>query len=259
MPDMDGKVALIIGSTTSIGFRVAETLARRGARVVLNGRGEETGRQAAERLRSQRLQAFFEQGDATRYEDMTRVAAAVEQRIGPIDILVSCGTPSIQGPAPFLDLKPEQLAPALQMRVLPRLYPTHAVAPLMRERKRGAVVFLASDAARHPTPGESMIGAANAAIVMLTKVLASEFSRWHLRVNCVAITLTSDTDRYGQIFGSSGFTNKLFSKALERFPFGRSPTASEVADVVAFLASEQAAQMTGQTVSVNGGLSFGGW
>jgi len=260
MPDMKDKVALVIGSTTSVGFRVAEALAGRGARVVLNGRGEESGRQAVEKLESQGLQTSFEQGDATRYDDMTRVAAAVEHKVGPIDILVNCCTPGgIQGPTPFLDLRPDQLAPALEARVLPRLYPTHAVAPLMRQRQRGSIVFLASDAARHPTPGESLIGAANAAIVMLTKVLAAEFSRWKIRVNCVALTLTSDTERYDQVFSRPDFTNKLFQKALDRFPFGRAPNAAEVAEVVAFLASAQSAQVTGQTVSVNGGLSFGGW
>ena len=116
-----------------------------------------------------------------------------------------------------------------------------------------------TDAARHPTPGEAVIGAVGAAILLMTKALAREFSRWNIRVNSVALTLTTDTPGWDRIFSKPGFENRLFSKALERFPQGRAPSAAEVAEVAAFLASDLASQVNGQTVSVNGGLSFGGW
>ena len=77
--------------------------------------------------------------------------------------------------------------------------------------------------------------------------------------NGVALTLTSETPAWDRIFSKPGFENRLFSKALERFPQGRAPTAAEVAEAAAFLASDAASQINGQTVSVNGGLSFGGW
>jgi 3-oxoacyl-[acyl-carrier protein] reductase len=93
----------------------------------------------------------------------------------------------------------------------------------------------------------------------MTKTLAKEFSRWQIRVNSVSLTLTSDTPSWDRIFGEETFQTGLFSKALARFPSGRAPTAEEVARVAVFLASDQSSQVTGQTVSVNGGLSFGGW
>jgi len=257
--DLSGQVALVTGSTGSIGWRVAQALARRGAKVALNGRSADAGHEALKKMHDEGMEAIFEAGDAASHEDMARVAQTVEERAGPIDMLVCCGGSARPGPTPFLELKPEQLAPALLGRLQPRLYPAHAVAARMRDRGHGAIVFIASDAGRHPTPGESMVGAAGAAIILLTKALAKEFSRWNIRVNCVAITLTADTARYDQIFGSPSFSNKLFSKALERFPSGRAPTASEVAEVAAFLASPLSGQVTGQTVSVNGGLSYGGW
>ncbi|OVZ56655.1 oxidoreductase [Pigmentiphaga sp. NML080357] len=257
--DLQGQVALVIGSTTSVGYRVAETLARRGASVALNGRGEDAGRRALERLGAGETQAIFQAGDATSHDDMVRVVDDVERRLGPIGILVCCGGSARPGPTPFLDLAPEQIMPALEGRLLPRLMPVRAAAPRMRERRGGSIVLMASDAGRFPTPGESLIGAAGAAIMLMTKTLAKEFSRWSIRVNCVALTLTADTERYEQIFSSPSFSNDLFTKALARFPAGRAPTASEVAEVAAFLASPRAGQVTGQTVSVNGGLSFGGW
>lgn len=78
-------------------------------------------------------------------------------------------------------------------------------------------------------------------------------------MNALGLTLTSDTPSWDRIFSAESFENRLFSKALQRFPAGRAPTAEEMARVAVFLLSPLASQVTGQTVSVNGGLSFGGW
>jgi 3-oxoacyl-[acyl-carrier protein] reductase len=128
----------------------------------------------------------------------------------------------------------------------------------MRDRG-GAVVMLGTDAGRHPTPGESMVGVVGAGVIVLTKVLAKEFSRWKIRVNSVAMTLTSDTPSWDRIFSGKSFQSDLFAKAVRKFPSGRPPKAEEVARIAVFLASEQTVQVTGQTISVNGGLSYGGW
>ncbi|MSQ71484.1 MAG: SDR family oxidoreductase [Betaproteobacteria bacterium] len=256
---MRGKVALVTGSTSGIGFRIAERLAIRGASVALNGRNAPDGAKALERLKSVKGKLIFEAGNASRYDEISRVVAAVEKRFGPIDILVSSGGAEKPGPTLFHELKPEDFLRGFETRFLPRVFPVHAVLNSMRERQSGSIVLIASDAARHPTPGESLIGSVAAATILTTKVLAREFSRWGIRVNCVALTLTSDTPGYDRIFSTPSFANSLFSKALKKFPAGRAPTAEEVARVVGFLASDEAAQVTGQTISANGGLSFGGW
>lgn len=257
--DLQGKVALVTGSTSGIGFRIAERLALRGARVALNGRTAAAGAQALERLQHTGAEMIFEAGNAARYDETSRVVSAVESRLGPIDILVSSGGAEKPGPTLFHDLKPEDFLRGFETRFLPRVFPIHAVLNSMRERQTGSIVLIASDAARHPTPGESLIGAVSAATILTTKALAGEFSRWNIRVNCVALTLTSDTPGYDRIFNTPSFANTLFSKALKKFPAGRAPTAGEVARVVGFLVSDEAAQVTGQTISANGGLSFGGW
>ncbi len=257
--DLQGKVALVTGSTSGIGFRIAEILSLRGARVAINGRNVVSGEEALQRLAHTGAELIFEPGNAARYDEISRVVTAVEQRLGPIDILVSSGGSEKPGPTLFHELKPDDFLKHFETRFLPRVFPAHVALPGMRERQRGSIVLIATDAARHPTSGESLIGANGAAVILMTKALAREFSRWKIRVNCVALTLTSDTPRYDDIFSKPSFRNTLFSKALSRFPFGRAPTATEVAQVAAFLASDQAAQVTGQTISVNGGLSFGGW
>ena len=108
------------------------------------------------------------------------------------------------------------------------------------------------------TPGESVLGAVGASIIMLTKTLAKELGRFTIRVNSVALSLTSDTPTWDRLRDAEGFERDLFTKLVARFPFGRL-VADEAAAVAVFLASAAAAQVTGQTISVTGGLSFGGW
>ena len=93
----------------------------------------------------------------------------------------------------------------------------------------------------------------------MTKVLAKEFSRFKIRVNSIALAVASGTPTWDRNLAGEGFQRDLFTKVVERFPFGRPPSADEVATAAVFLASDAAAQVTGQTISVNGGLSFGGW
>ncbi len=257
--DLNEKIALVLGSTGSIGFRTAEIFAQRGAKTILNGRSAEGGVTAVRKLSEQDLHCHFEQGDACNHDDMLRVVGNVVTKLGVPDILVCSGGTVYPGPTPFLELSPEQIINGIQQRVASRLLPVHAIAPRMRDRKGGAIVFVTSDAARHPTPGEVLVGAAGAAIMLATKALAKEMSRWNIRVNCVNVTITSDTKRFDEIFSTPGFSKNLFSKALERFPSGKPPAASNVAEAIAFLASPRSAEITGQTISVNGGLSFGGW
>lgn len=257
--EFDRKRAVILGSTGSIGFRVAELLARRGATVVLNGRSAANGLVARNKLSEQGFDCRFEIGDAGVHDDMKRVSRNVAAVLGAPDVLICSGGAVYPGPTPFLDLEPEQILQGIQDRIASRLLPVHAFAPLMRDAGGGVIVLVTSDAARHPTPGEVVVGAAGAAVLLATKALSRELMRWQIRVNCVAITLTSDTKRYAQVFDADDFGSRLFSKALERFPSGRAPSATDVAEAVAFLASPRSAEIAGQTVSVNGGLSYGGW
>jgi 2-hydroxycyclohexanecarboxyl-CoA dehydrogenase len=255
----EGKVALVTGSSGGLGLRVAEKLAAGGATVVINSRSVANGERALAQLQkvspSSRL-ALGDCADAQAAAEVARAAAAVD---GAIDIVVSSGAQGSVPPKPFVDMTAAEIVEAYQSRFLPRVFPVHAALPYMRTQG-GSIVMVGTDAARHPTPGESIVGAVGAGVILLTKVLAKELAARHIRVNAVSLTLTSDTPSWDRIFGAEGnFQNKLFGKLSQRFPWGRAPTAEEVARVAAFLASDEAAQVTGQTISVNGGLSFGGW
>ncbi len=255
----ENKVVLVTGATGGIGLHVAEKLAKGGATVFINGRTKKNAQQTLDRLRAISGKIDFCEGDCNSYADAQAIAAQASALNGGIDILVSAGAQGRVPPMPFADMTGAQLVEAFETRLFPKIFPVHASLPFLRKRG-GAVVMVGTDAARHPTPGESIVGAAGAGVILMTKVLAKEFSRWNIRVNSVSLTLTSDTPSWERIFGACDtFDAKLFGKIAERFPSGRPPSAEEVARVAAFLASEEASQVTGQTISVNGGLSFGGW
>ncbi len=201
----------------------------------------------------------FVGGDLTDADSLGAMIDETVSAFGGIDILVSAGAEGAVGLKPFADMTPEEIEQGLLSRFLPRVLPVNLAIPAFRERGGGSVVLLTTDAARHVTPGESIVGAAGAGVILITKALGRELSRDNIRVNSVAMTLTSDTPSWDRIFAKEGFSNDVFSKAVARFPQGRPPNASEVAEVVAFLASPAAGQVTGQTLSANGGLSFGGW
>lgn len=257
--DMRGLRALVSGGSSGVGLAIARCLAQRGAVVTVTGRNAERGAAAARDLAQIKPGCAFLQGDASLPDDVAANCAQAAQHMGGIDVLVSSGAEGKVGPMPFADMTPQQIAENFESRVLARIYPVHAVIPYLRKSDRARVLLVTTDAARHPTPGESIIGAAGAAVILIVKALARELARDRIRVNGLALTLTSDTPSWDRIFAKASFENRLFSKALERFPQGRAPTVTEVAEAALFLCSAGASQITGQTLSVNGGLSFGGW
>ncbi len=256
--DFEDKVALVTGASGGLGLRIAEKLAASGAIVVINSRTQESAEKAVAGLRSISDRVSYALGDCADYAAATRVAETAASINGGIDIVVSSGAQGSVSPMPFADMTGAQLVEAFESRFFARIFPVHAAVPHLKTRG-GAVVMVGTDAGRHPTPGESIVGAVGASVILMTKALAKEFSRWKIRVNSVSLTLTSDTPSWERIFAQENFQHRLFSKLVERFPSGRPPTAEEVARVAVFLSSEESAQVTGQTISVNGGLSFGGW
>ncbi|KWT82098.1 MULTISPECIES: SDR family oxidoreductase [unclassified Variovorax] len=257
--DFAGKGVLVSGGTSGIGFAIAKMLARRSAVVAISGRTAETGEAAAAQLREISDGCFYVQAHASDAASAAASVSVAAERMEKLDVLVSAGAYGSVGPALFADMTPDQIESSFRERLLAKIFPVHAAIPYLRKSGAAAIVMITTDAARHPTPGESVIGGVGAAIILLTKALARELSRDAIRVNSVALTLTSDTPAWDRMFSKPGFGNDLFSKALARFPQGRPPNADEVAEAAAFLASTAATQVTGQTISVNGGLSFGGW
>lgn len=256
MTQLNTKVALVTGGTAGIGLEIARTLLAAGATVVVNGRNEGRGLAALQALASER--AFLEVGNCADAEEARAVLHRVNAAHGGPHILVVSGGAGDSGPALFSELADDAFSSVYASQFLNRVFPIKAALPFMKVLG-GCIVIVGTDAGRHSTVGEALHGSLGAAKIMLTKTLAREFSRWNIRVNGLALTITSGTEAFEQAMGRQDWATDLFKKALQKFPQGRPPQAEEVARVALFLASEQSAQVSGQTISVNGGLSFAGW
>ncbi|MFH1086996.1 MAG: SDR family NAD(P)-dependent oxidoreductase [Chloroflexota bacterium] len=252
---LDGKVALVTGSSKGIGKAVALKLADNGADVVVNARTPAAALEVVAQIQQMGRRAVYEQADITDYAQVRGMVASALDRMGQIDILVANGGPGQPRPRFFRDIEPASYMDYVVTRWLSRAYCIRAVLDHMIERQKGKIVSITSDAGRSPTPSESMIGGSAAALIMMTKILAQELARWKIRINTVCTTVTRDTPGYERIYTSDH--RSVLKKVEEKIPFGLN-TPADIAEAVLFLAGDGSNQITGQTISVTGGLSFPG-
>ncbi|MFH2011717.1 MAG: SDR family oxidoreductase [Pseudomonadota bacterium] len=258
--NLKGKVALITGSTKGIGRTIALKFAENGADIVINGNSADTGMEVVNKIKDMGRHAIFEKANIIIYNEVKDMVDSVLEKMPKIDILVASGGLISDGkvvtvPMFFRETEPVNYIHFINSQYFSRLYCVKAVLKHMIEMKKGKIVLLGTDAGRWPTPGESLHGGAAAALVLTTKVLASEFARWGIRINTISTTVTKDTPSIAPAL-SRGPGAKIFQMAMEKQPFPIS--ANDVAEAALFLASEASDQITGQTLSVNGGLCFPG-
>lgn len=251
--DLDASTALIVGGTAGIGLASARALAAAGVpRIVIVGRNAERGELAAKSIAELGAAVHFVAGDATDPSTAATVAAEADQILSGIDILM-CSTAADVRPELFVDIPTADIGRMVTQLALPSMHMASAVLPGMRNRRSGVIVNVASDAAKTATPGEAVIGAAKAAIVMFTRTIAIEEKRYGIRANALTPSLvygTASTER----ITADGFSGKLFARAAQQAQLGV-PTADDIAALTVFLCSPAAARLTGQAISVNGGIS----
>ncbi|MEB3061934.1 SDR family NAD(P)-dependent oxidoreductase [[Mycobacterium] zoologicum] len=245
--------ALIVGGTAGIGLASARALVAAGVpRIAIVGRNPQRGQSAARSLAESGRDAHFIVGDATDPDAAVRIAQEADELLSGIDILM-CTTAADVRPELFINIPITDIGRGITQLALPSMHMASAVLPGMRSRRGGVIVNVASDAAKTATPGEAVIGAAKAAIVMFTRTIAIEEKRYGIRANAMTPSLVHGTASTERIT-TDGFSAKLFARAAQAASLGV-PTADDIAELTVFLCSPGAARLTGQAISVNGGIS----
>lgn len=244
--EFDGKIALVTGAASGIGLAVATGLANGGARVYFTDINEENGRAAVGQLGAN-SSATFLRVDVTSAESVEAARALIAERHGALDILVNAaGWSKVER---FVDTTPDLWQRLVELNYLGTVRMTHAFLPPMIERSRGKIVHVSSDAARAGSGGEAVYSGAKGAVVSFTKAIARETARYGLNVNCVCPGPT-ETPLLASI------PEKQRAALMRAIPFRRFGKPSEVADAVLFFASSKADYLTGQVLSVSGGLTM---
>jgi NAD(P)-dependent dehydrogenase (short-subunit alcohol dehydrogenase family) len=246
---------VITGGTSGVGLASAHQFVAAGVRrLVLLGRNEDRGREARDAVLAScpEAQVEFISADAN---DPVQAIQAIERAhslIGSLDVLVN-STTATYVPTLLHELAVEDIAGILTGQALAPMHMTRAVLSVMREQRGGAIINIASDAAKVATPGETILGSAMAAIVMFSRTVAIEGKRDGIRVNAITPSLIMGTPT-GERSLEGGFSAKLFTKALQQAHLGAT-VPDDLAGLIVFLASPAAARLTGQAISVNGGIS----
>jgi NAD(P)-dependent dehydrogenase (short-subunit alcohol dehydrogenase family) len=249
---LEGMRALIVGGTSGIGLETARQLVAAGAgHVVVAGRDPERGARALARLGDPPTVSLLI-GDAGTPEGAQALVDGAVERLGAIDLLVCSTAPAVL-PELFHRTPADTIAASLAQLALPPMLLAAAVLPHMRARRSGVIVNVASDAGKSATPGEAVIGAGMAAIIMFSRTIAMEAKRDGVRVNVLTPSLVAGTETSDRIL-AGGFSQKLFEKAATMASLGVAE-AADVAATIVFLASPAARRLTGQAISVNGGIS----
>ena len=243
------KVAVVTGGASGISQAAAEKLAAGGATVCIGDINKEKGEAVAAAIRGKGQKAEFLPLDLTNYDSIKAFGAAVLKRYGKADILVngagwSKNQPFVQTDDAFWDK-------ILNLNLIGPMRLTKILLPKMFEANWGRVVNVSSDAGRVGSLGETVYSAAKAGLIGFTKSLAREGARFNVAVNCVCPGPT-DTPLLAQV------DQKYLDAFVKAIPMRRFGKPAEVAEAVVFFANPDASYITGQILSVSGGLTMAG-
>ncbi|MGB8967110.1 MAG: glucose 1-dehydrogenase [Candidatus Cybelea sp.] len=246
---MNSQVVLITGGLSGIGRAAALAFAKEGAKVVVGGRRDDAGKEVVAELRAFGSEAEFIRVDVRSDDDVRDLVDGTVGRFGRLDVAVnSAGTEG--QPGPVTAQSAESYAATFDTNVLGTLLSMKHELRVMQPQGSGSIVNVSSTNGHRGSPDASVYAASKHAVEGLTKAGALEAAAFGVRVNAVAPGPV-DTELLSRFAGS----DERKAALVGRVPFKRAGTVEEIADTIAFLASNKAAFITGQIIDVNGGIT----
>jgi 2-hydroxycyclohexanecarboxyl-CoA dehydrogenase len=243
---LEGRVALVTGGASGIGAATCRRLAAEGARVAVTDIDLDGATAVAREIGG----GPFELNVAD-YESVTAGVTAVESDLGPVDVLVNNAGYDEFGF--FVHTDQEMWKRIIGVNLVGVIACTHAVLPGMQERRRGRIVNTASEAGRVGSPGSSVYSGAKGGVIGFTKAIAAESARYGVTCNAVAPG-PIETPLLMQAREAGEFGERLLEGMVSKTVLGRLGQPDEVAATIAFLASDDASYVTGETLGVSGGM-----
>ncbi len=256
---MENKVAIVTGSTSGIGFAIAKTLALKGAKVVINGRKLEKLKNAEQEIESLGGKILAIQADATDETEIKRIISETLNYFGKIDILVNNAATTGVGKT-VAEMPIETWDEVMNVNLRGVFLFCKAVIPHLTKEKWGRIISIGGLSGKNPLAFGAADAASKAGLLALTRCLAAELGISNITVNTVIPGIQPETET-GQQF-ISGIANAfqtnneaVLNATIQRTLLKRHETLEEVAETVAFLCSEGAGAITGQSLNVNCGLA----
>jgi len=252
MFELTGKVAAITGGSRGIGKGISTTLAKQGATVAILDILDDEGKKTVAEIEKAGGKAKYYHCDVTNKAEVDKNVAAIVKDFNQIDILVNnAGFDKIEL---FSKLDPSWWDKLIDLNYKHYIYTNHAVLPYMRERNYGRVVNVASDAGRGGSTGEAVYSGAKGGVIAFTKTIAREFARFAITVNAVCPGPTVTPMTIAQ--NDEEFAGKINAAVEKAIPLRRLGQPEDIANAVLFFASDESNYITGQTLSVSGGLTM---
>ncbi len=251
--DFSQRTVLVAGASGGIGLEVSRLLLERGANVALHYRSS-SGRLAELAARYGEDRVLLLQGDLTRRADAERIATATAERYGRIDVFVSTVGSALRI-KPFLETSDETVDVTIATELRSVIDSVRAVLPHLIRSGGGRIVLVGSDSGKVGTSGEAVSAACRGGVIAFTKSIAREYARHRILANVVCPGPT-DTGLWDDLVRNDEFGGKIGNAMVKATALRRLATPTEVAAAAVFLASPEASFITGQAISVSGGLTM---
>ncbi len=260
---LHGQVAVVLGGASGIGLAIAKEFAREGCRVGIIDRASVTERIAGEVAAAGRSTSIGHVADVTDYAAVQSAAGRCQEALGGVEhVVYAAGCGSGKFGFPFWNLAPGDWDQVIRVNLLGAVHAAHALMPALVEQKRGTMLFISSVAGQIGSQTDPPYSAAKAGLINFAQVAAKDLAPYGVRVNtiCPGMVQTPLNRSVWQAWNDrqpadakQSYDQWAGSKVKQMCPLGRWQTPEDIAALAVFLASERAANITGQTLNVDGG------